>query len=230
MAIIRTVLFYYDPAEGTLKCVAESSPDDGGNVAGVTAVSPAICGLPNHLPGQALHAFRTSPHPDAPHSYCLPLWSNDRFVGLLQMYLPATEPLNAEQISIFDRVASAIALSLDTSALDNLEFLKAEAARRERERVARHHEGIQTISLDRIVGSEGRDDDFDSSFRPRRENGRDRWVSVALARAQGKSLPPVSLVRLGDAYYVRDGHHRISVARALNELEIEAEVIGWQTA
>lgn len=96
--------------------------------------------------------------------------------------------------------------------------------------VARHHEGIQTISLDRIVGSEGRDDDFDSSFRPRRENGRDRWVSVALARAQGKSLPPVSLVRLGDAYYVRDGHHRISVARALNELEIEAEVIGWQTA
>lgn len=96
--------------------------------------------------------------------------------------------------------------------------------------VARHHEGIQTISLDRIVGSEGRDDDFDSSFRPRQENGRDRWVSVALARALGKSLPPVSLVRLGDAYFVRDGHHRISVARALGELEIEAEVIGWQTA
>lgn len=96
--------------------------------------------------------------------------------------------------------------------------------------VARHHEGLQTIPLDRIVGSEGRDDDFDSSFRPRRENGRDRWVSVALARALGKSLPPVSLVRLGDAYFVRDGHHRISVARALQELEIEAEVIGWQTA
>jgi hypothetical protein len=96
--------------------------------------------------------------------------------------------------------------------------------------VARHHEGIQAIPLERIVGSEGRDDDFDSSFRPRRANGRDRWVSVALARTLGKSLPPVSLVRLGDAYFVRDGHHRISVARTLGELEIEAEVIGWQTA
>ncbi|MBK8988959.1 MAG: hypothetical protein IPM39_23290 [Chloroflexi bacterium] len=94
----------------------------------------------------------------------------------------------------------------------------------------RHHEGIQTISLNRIVGSEGRQNDFDANFRPRQANGRDRWVSVALMRALGKSLPPVSLVLLGDAYFVRDGHHRISVARARGELDIEAEVIRWQTA
>jgi hypothetical protein len=54
------------------------------------------------------------------------------------------------------------------------------------------------------------------------------WLSVAVARQRGKSLPPVKLIQVGDVYYVQDGHHRISVARALGQRDIEAEVTVWQ--
>jgi hypothetical protein len=53
---------------------------------------------------------------------------------------------------------------------------------------------------------------------------------VAQARQQGLSLPPVELTQVGEVYFVRDGHHRISVARALGQTDIEAEVRVWQVA
>jgi hypothetical protein len=55
-----------------------------------------------------------------------------------------------------------------------------------------------------------------------------RWLRIAAARDQGKVLPPVVLVQVGDVYFVRDGHHRISVARALGQQDIEAQVTLWQ--
>lgn len=51
---------------------------------------------------------------------------------------------------------------------------------------------------------------------------------MAVARQQGKALPPVRLVQVGDLYFVRDGHHRISVARALGQQDIKARVTIWQ--
>jgi hypothetical protein len=51
-----------------------------------------------------------------------------------------------------------------------------------------------------------------------------RWLSVARALEKGVALPPVELIQLGDRYFVRDGHHRISVARAMRQDEIEATV------
>ena len=57
-----------------------------------------------------------------------------------------------------------------------------------------------------------------------------RWLGVAAARDHGKVLPPVVLVQVGGVYFVRDGHHRISVARALGQLDIEAEVTVWQVS
>jgi hypothetical protein len=57
-----------------------------------------------------------------------------------------------------------------------------------------------------------------------------RWLSVAAARDQDEVLPPVVLVRVGDVYFVRDGHHRISVALALGQLDIEAEVTIWHVS
>lgn len=84
--------------------------------------------------------------------------------------------------------------------------------------------GVRTVDLSEIVGSEGRSDDFDSSFRPRQLHTRDRWLSVATARLLGVTLPPVDLVQVGGSYYVRDGNHRISVARALGQASIEATV------
>jgi len=88
--------------------------------------------------------------------------------------------------------------------------------------------GYQMVSIDRIRGSEGRVYDFDCSFYPLKDHNRQRWLGIAEARDRGKALPAVALVQVGDLYFVRDGHHRISVARALGQLEIGATVIVWQ--
>ena len=85
--------------------------------------------------------------------------------------------------------------------------------------------GITSVPLAKIIGSEGRVDDFDREFNPITLHNRDRWVSIAAARRQGKILPPVDLIQVGEEYYVRDGHHRISVAAASGQREIEARII-----
>ena len=87
--------------------------------------------------------------------------------------------------------------------------------------------GIMTVAMDKIGGSEGRSADFDVYFRPLKGHLRDRWISVAAARLQGVTLPPVELIHVGDVFYVRDGHHRISVARSLGQENIEAQVSSW---
>jgi hypothetical protein len=92
----------------------------------------------------------------------------------------------------------------------------------------RRQPGIQTVSIDQIRGSEGRTRDFDCDFNPLQNHNQARWVRVASARQEGKSLPPVELIQVGDVYFVRDGHHRISVARALGQPDIEAEVMVWE--
>jgi hypothetical protein len=91
----------------------------------------------------------------------------------------------------------------------------------------RHYAGLRAVAIDQIRGSEGRVQDFDAEFHPLREETRDRWLSVATARIQGAGLPAVELIQLGELYFVRDGHHRISVARALGEEAIDAEITIW---
>lgn len=84
--------------------------------------------------------------------------------------------------------------------------------------------GIQSVAISQIQGSEGRVGDFDADFNPLQSHTMERWVNVAVARQRGVALPPVELVQVGQAYFVRDGHHRISVARAQGQTVIEAEV------
>jgi hypothetical protein len=91
----------------------------------------------------------------------------------------------------------------------------------------RHYAGLRAVAIDQIRGSEGRVQDFDSAFHPLSEKTRDRWLSVATARMQGAGLPAVELIQVGDFFFVRDGHHRISVARALGEEAIDAEINVW---
>ncbi len=85
--------------------------------------------------------------------------------------------------------------------------------------------GIHTVRIDQIRGSESRCLDFDQEFNPRSDKSRSRWISVAQAKLNGTVLPPVELVQVGSTYFVRDGHHRISVAHSLGEKYIEAEII-----
>lgn len=94
-----------------------------------------------------------------------------------------------------------------------------------------HHDaGIRTVPIDQIRGSESRYTDFDRDFNPLQEHGRDRWLHIAQARERGKALPPVELVQIGEIYFVQDGHHRISVARALGQRTINAQVVVWQVS
>lgn len=84
--------------------------------------------------------------------------------------------------------------------------------------------GIQAVPIERIRGSEGRCQDFDRHFWPVQRHTRDKWISVAATMLQGSSVPAVELLQVGDIYFVRDGHHRISVARALGWSYIDAQV------
>lgn len=85
--------------------------------------------------------------------------------------------------------------------------------------------GIQLIALSQIIGSEGRSHDFDDQFWPLTQHSRGRWLSIAMAMGSDEPLPPVQLLQVEGGYVVRDGHHRISVARALGKEVIEAELV-----
>jgi hypothetical protein len=82
--------------------------------------------------------------------------------------------------------------------------------------------GREVVALDAIVGTVDRDRDFDRSFRPTSGRVRSRWENIAAATRRGEPMPPVDLVRIGEIYFVRDGHHRVSVARALGRRDIDA--------
>jgi hypothetical protein len=90
---------------------------------------------------------------------------------------------------------------------------------------ARPGRGVREIPLDAIRGTlePGRARLFDCCFRPA-EPARARWQRVWLAEHRGAALPPISLVDVGGCYAVRDGHHRVSVARARGALTIDATV------
>lgn len=87
-----------------------------------------------------------------------------------------------------------------------------------------HYRGISAVALARIQGSENRSHDFDDQFHPLYHHIEERWLNIARAMLQDQALPPVELIKVGEAYYVRDGHHRISVARALGQQAIDAIV------
>ena len=85
-----------------------------------------------------------------------------------------------------------------------------------------HYAGLQQIPIEKIVGSFGRYLDFDRAFLPIQKKTRDRWVSIDRAHHYQIPLPPVELYKLGDIYFVKDGNHRISVAREQGQIEVDA--------
>lgn len=91
-----------------------------------------------------------------------------------------------------------------------------------------HEAGCLTIELNKIRGSECRVCDFDDEFLPLKSETGQRWAGIYAARLCGQSLPAISVIQVGDTYYVRDGHHRVSVARLIGEEYIEAQVQVWQ--
>jgi hypothetical protein len=90
--------------------------------------------------------------------------------------------------------------------------------------------GVQVIPLDSIVGTVDRSRDFDRRFRPTSRRVRRRWEGIAAATRRGEAMPPIDVYRIGDLHFVRDGHHRVSVARALGLDTIEAHITEVTTA
>ena len=90
--------------------------------------------------------------------------------------------------------------------------------------------GIRIVDPEKIVGSVGRRKDFDRYFAPLRASAGERWKRVDLAFHRGVDLPPVSLYKLGDTYFVEDGNHRVSVARYHGVRVLEADVTEFLSA
>jgi hypothetical protein len=86
------------------------------------------------------------------------------------------------------------------------------------------YRGMRTVPINLIMGSEGRYRDFNKYFLPNSEHLRNRWARVDEARLKDIVLPPIKLYEIGGAYFVRDGNHRVSVARTQGGEMIDAEV------
>ena len=89
--------------------------------------------------------------------------------------------------------------------------------------------GLQEIPLDRIVGTLGRAREFNRLFLPRQDAMRERWQRVAELAEGALGFPPIEVYQVGDAYFVIDGHHRVSVARRFGAEVIEAFVKAFET-
>ena len=91
------------------------------------------------------------------------------------------------------------------------------------------YRGIQDVPLEQIVGSVGRYKDFTRNFLPRQDGLEDRWQNIDRLISMGRPLPPIELLQVGEAYFVRDGNHRVSVARMRGFPTIQAYVWEYKT-
>ena len=103
-------------------------------------------------------------------------------------------------------------------------LLSFDDVRRELVANNRLYRGTRVVEVDEIIGSVGRWRDFDRSFLPARASVGQRWKRIDRAFQKGEDLPPVELYEIGDAYFVVDGHHRVSVARYHDVPTVEASV------
>jgi hypothetical protein len=85
--------------------------------------------------------------------------------------------------------------------------------------------GIRPVEVEKITGSVGRHRDFDESFLPLKLSMSERWCRVDRAYHKGEELPAVSLYKIGEVYFVREGNHRVSVAKYHKVVRIDAEVV-----
>jgi len=90
---------------------------------------------------------------------------------------------------------------------------------------SQHYLGMRQVPVHKIVGSVGRYQDFDRAFLPRRSELSSRWVSIDMAHLQDVILPPIEVYKIGEAYFVKDGNHRVSVAKERGQEDIDAYVI-----
>jgi hypothetical protein len=92
-----------------------------------------------------------------------------------------------------------------------------------------HYAGTQNIPIEKIVGSTGRYQEFNRAFLPTQEFIRERWKHIYEVAHGPSGFPPIDVYKIGDVYFVRDGHHRISVLKELGAKTVEATVTELET-
>lgn len=105
------------------------------------------------------------------------------------------------------------------------ELLSYEEVRRRLRAIESSESSLEDVPLDKVVGSVGRYQDFTRGFLPKQDSDKDRWAGVRQAMTGMAGVPPVEMYRVGDAYFVKDGNHRVSVARQLGSKYVQAYVI-----
>ena len=109
------------------------------------------------------------------------------------------------------------------------ELLAYEDVRKELGVTAQVERGLHDIPVEAIVGSVGRHQDFTGNFLPKRNSTEERWARVKAAMVDMTGLPPIDVYRVGDVYFVRDGNHRVSIAREMGTPTISAYVTEVKT-
>jgi nucleotide-binding universal stress UspA family protein len=109
------------------------------------------------------------------------------------------------------------------------ELLSYDIVRKKLRPIESNRHILGDIPLDKIVGSVGRYSDFSRSFLPRKESDRDRWARVRLGVDSMKGLPPIEVYKVGEVFFILDGHHRVSVARETGMKSIEGYIIPVHT-
>jgi nucleotide-binding universal stress UspA family protein len=112
---------------------------------------------------------------------------------------------------------------------ETTELLSYEDVRKKLKVTGASNRGVQEIPLDAIVGSVGRYADFTRQFLPKRDSDETRWARVQTVMTGMLGLPPIEVYQIGDAYFVLDGNHRVSVARQMGATHIEAYVTEIRT-
>ena len=88
-----------------------------------------------------------------------------------------------------------------------------------------HHLGLQSIPVDAVIGSVDRYRDFSRHFLPKVEHLDERWIAIRDLQLKGRELPPIQVYKVGELYFVKDGNHRVSVARRNGQKYIDAHII-----
>ncbi len=106
----------------------------------------------------------------------------------------------------------------------NNELLPFEEVRKNLPMTGQNEAGLHQIEIDKIIGSVGRYHDFDRAFLPKQTHTRERWENIDRTYFKNIILPPIDVYKIGDAYFVKDGNHRVSVARERGQIYMDAYV------
>lgn len=127
------------------------------------------------------------------------------------------------------RRKAELQIILDRLRGESNRLLSFEAVRQAMKAVEGNQRKLKEIPLDAIIGSVGRYSDFTRDFLPRHDNVKHRWAAIMEKAIGLEGLPPIDVYQIGDAYFVQDGNHRVSVARELGATQIQAFVTEVKT-